>query len=36
MTESRVMPARTDEDKGGVTRRPFFTIKMFSPEPSLT
>ena len=32
-TVSRVMPSRMELESGGVTSRPFLTMKMFSPEP---
>ena len=31
-----MIPSRIDELRGGVMRDPFFTIKIFSPAPSLT
>ena len=33
---SRVMPSRIEPRDRGVWSTPFFTMKMFSPEPSLT
>ena len=30
------MPSRIDDERSGVWSTPFFTTKMFSPEPSDT
>ena len=31
---SRVIPGRIEAERSGVYMTPFFTVKMFSPEPS--
>ncbi|OPX58877.1 MAG: hypothetical protein A4E29_01454 [Methanomassiliicoccales archaeon PtaB.Bin134] len=36
MTQSLVMPSRIPADTGGVSSRPPFTMKTFSPVPSAT